>query len=214
MRASCLTLVRFELYLRSKSIPIHAFPDCPIQQGGRCNYISADGNRTNAKFQPDRCPETVGGGSGREECGSDVSGSTSSRCRNCRKLCGACPITAAKAWPRAGRHRSMDAITSSLLSHLAFEFGLQESVFYNAYFSRLVRRVSLPRTESYYCDLIQDWVQNVDLSHEKLKMFEPVMRARPAAEEASSENADRLEDYLDFLAAVLRHTHKAGTRNK
>ncbi len=120
--------------------------------------------------------------------------------------------------PKPGRelvaNRSMDAITSSLLSHLAFEFGLQESVFYNAYFSRLVRRVSLPRTESYYCDLIQDWVQNVDLSHEKLKMFEPVMRARPAAEEASSENADRLEDYLDFLAAVLRHTHKAGTRNK
>jgi hypothetical protein len=111
-------------------------------------------------------------------------------------------------------NRSMDAIASSLLSHLAFEFNIPEARFYRAYFAHLDKRVALPKTENYYCDLMQEWVQNVDLSHDKLKSFDAVMRERPGIDEAPNGNSMQLDDYVDFLSTVLRHVHRIGSGRK
>ncbi|HTW29263.1 MAG TPA: hypothetical protein VME92_19210 [Acetobacteraceae bacterium] len=121
------------------------------------------------------------------------------------------PLVAADSFA----NRSADAIAASLQSHLAFEFGLTEPVFYRAYFSELGERFSLPRIEARYFDQMEEWVRGVDLSHPKLRPFDEVMRARPAVTAADGDSSIRLAEYLGFMSAVLNRARmivEAGNR--
>jgi hypothetical protein len=106
-------------------------------------------------------------------------------------------------------NRSMDPISSIILSRLAFEFGLPEVVFVRPYFLLVNERIPLPKIEAQYYEAMDDWVSKVDLSHTKLQPFDSIMRALPGVGGSSQdEPLLRAADYLHFLSALTKRAEK------
>lgn len=103
-------------------------------------------------------------------------------------------------------NRSVDPIASTLLSHLAFEFGVPHRFFYKAYFrATKERRCILPRTEGHLVGLLEDWVGRRNLAHPKLAPHREVLMQQPTIED----NPARSDaEYLHMLSAVLARTAK------
>lgn len=112
-----------------------------------------------------------------------------------------------KVMSSLNENQSIDSIASTILTHLAFEFGLSEPTFYSAYFSELHDRIVLPRIEAHAFDLMDDWVKAVDLSHPKLLPFSLELISKPigpATGVTSDQCTTRLEEYLLFMSAVMK----------
>jgi hypothetical protein len=109
---------------------------------------------------------------------------------------------------------STDPITSGLLSGLVVEFGLRAEDFYSAYTAESDRRISLPAIESRYYDLVEEWVQNVDISHAKLAPYCSLLREKPSVSGREESTTDQLAEYLAFLATVLLRTRREALRRK
>jgi hypothetical protein len=111
--------------------------------------------------------------------------------------------------PGAGQttaNRSVDPISSALLTHLSHEFGVSHRIFYDAYFAAVKDRFPLPRTEGELIRLAKDWVEGVDVSHPKLAPFRDVLDTPPSRPGDTGYNTALARQYMEALASILLRT--------
>jgi hypothetical protein len=106
----------------------------------------------------------------------------------------------------ADRNQSADPIASTLLSYLAYEFGVPHHFFYRSYFEKIADRPALPRIEDHLFGLIDNWVTGVDLSHPKLAPFRDMLCNRPAVRHEAGASAGSAAEYVRQLGMTLLRT--------
>lgn len=100
-------------------------------------------------------------------------------------------------------NRSVDPIASMLLNHLAFEFGVPNALFSNAYFQSTGRQFLLPKMEEHLLHILDQWVEARDLTHPKLEPLREILLRRPMASPEHKARMPTATEYLNALSATL-----------